>query len=161
MTAYASGTQVPASRSRDEIERTLKRFGAKNIAFASLSQVIVVAFTFEELTIRVQVPLPVASDDVFVFASVNKTAKRRRTPKQAEEAWQREVNRLWRALAAVIKAKLVAVDEGVSTVESEFLSAIVLPDGRTMGEWAEPQLARGEPLPLLPSPQKALGRGDA
>ena len=107
MTAYASGTQVPASRSRDEIERTLKRFGAKNIAFASLSQVIVVAFTFEELTIRVQVPLPVASDDVFVFASVNKTAKRRRTPKQAEEAWQREVNPLWRALAAVIKAKLV------------------------------------------------------
>jgi hypothetical protein len=33
-----------------------------------------------------------------------------------------------------------AVDTGISTIEREFLSYIVLPDGQTVGEWMAPQL---------------------
>lgn len=38
------------------------------------------------------------------------------------------------------KAKLEAVEAGISTVEREFFYDIVLPDGRTAGEWMAPQI---------------------
>ncbi|MCJ2127688.1 hypothetical protein [Methylobacterium sp. E-045] len=47
---------------------------------------------------------------------------------------------IWRALFIILKAKLVAIDRGVSTVEQEFLAHVVLPDGQTVGQWFEPQL---------------------
>ena len=40
----------------------------------------------------------------------------------------------------IIKAKLEAVDSGISTVEREFFYDVVLPDGKTVGEWMAPQL---------------------
>ena len=67
-------------------------------------------------------------------------------------------------LLLVIKAKLEAVTAGISTIETEFLANIVLPDNTTAGEWMLPQIDRayrtGEmplccPLPGTPatSPQ--------
>ena len=54
----------------------------------------------------------------------------------------------------VIKAKLVAVEAGISTIEREFLADVVLPDGHTVGQWVAPQLdkiyERGEMPALLP-----------
>jgi hypothetical protein len=40
----------------------------------------------------------------------------------------------------VIKAKLEAVESRISTVEEEFLAHSVLPDGRTYGDFAVPQI---------------------
>ena len=60
-----------------------------------------------------------------------------------------------RALLLVIKAKLEAVTAGISTIETEFLANIVLPDNTTAGEWMLPQIDRayctGEMPPLLPA----------
>jgi hypothetical protein len=60
----------------------------------------------------------------------------------------------WRALALVIKAKLEAVESGITTFEEEFLAHIVLPDGTTLGQWAAPRLAHvydtGAMPPMLP-----------
>ena len=53
---------------------------------------------------------------------------------------EQEVRRRWRALLLVIKAKLEAVESGISTMDSEFLAFVVLPSGMTFGEWAAPQL---------------------
>jgi hypothetical protein len=66
--------------------------------------------------------------------------RRRRTKRQAAEAYEAECRRRRQALAAVIKAKLVAVEDGISTNthEAEFLAYVVLSDGRTIGEWAGP-----------------------
>ena len=47
-----------------------------------------------------------------------------------------------RALLLVIKAKLEAVTAGISTIETEFLANIVLPDNTTAGEWMLPQIDR-------------------
>jgi hypothetical protein len=52
------------------------------------------------------------------------------------------VRQRWRALALVIKAKLEAVEAGISSVEDEFLSFIMLPNGSTVGEWVQPQIER-------------------
>ena len=55
----------------------------------------------------------------------------------------------------VIKAKLEAVTAGISTVETEFLANIVLPDNSTAGEWMIPQIDQayrtGDMPPLLPA----------
>ena len=42
----------------------------------------------------------------------------------------------------VIKARLEAVTAGISTIETEFLANIVLPDNTTAGEWMLPQIDR-------------------
>jgi hypothetical protein len=47
----------------------------------------------------------------------------------------------WRALVLVLKAKLEAVASGISTLESEFLSGIVLPNGMTIGQAMLPRLS--------------------
>ena len=45
-----------------------------------------------------------------------------------------------RALALTIKAKLEAVECGITIFDEEFLAHIVLPNGRTMGELYVPQI---------------------
>jgi hypothetical protein len=62
----------------------------------------------------------------------------------------------WRALALVIKAKLEAVESGITTFEDEFLAHIVMPDGKRVADHVKPTIARvydgGQMLPLLPPP---------
>ena len=59
------------------------------------------------------------------------------------------------ALLLVIKVKLEAATAGISTIETEFLANIVLPDNTTAGEWMIPQIDHayrtGEMPPLLPA----------
>lgn len=64
----------------------------------------------------------------------------------------------WRALLLCLKAKLEAVECGITTFEEEFMAHIVMPDGSTFGKWAGPQLQdmreRGEmPKSLMPPPR--------
>ena len=74
---------------------------------------------------------------------------------QEEEAYDQACRQRWRALLLVIKAKLEAVTAGISTIETEFLANIVLPDNTTAGEWMLPQIDRAyrtdEMPPLLPA----------
>lgn len=154
---YAASTEVSAERSRTEIERLLRRFGATGFAYAWSEHAATVAFHIAGLTVRIAVTLPHQGDPEFSRTPTG----RQRTARQAEEAYEAECRRRWRALAAVIKAKLVAVEDNISTLENEFLAFIVLPNGQTLGEWAGPQLAKGEPLPLLPHPGPGLPPGPA
>jgi len=61
---------------------------------------------------------------------------------QRYKLWEQACKGRWRALFLAIKAKLVAVSEGISTVEEEFLAWMVLPNGRTAGEHFLPQIER-------------------
>ena len=146
---YARTTQVGTERSRAEIERLVRRFGASGFAYAWTEDAATIAFHVGNLTIRIVLPLPHPADPAFWLTPT----KRRRTERQAQEAYEAEVRRRWRALVAVIKAKLVAVEDNISTMEQEFLAYVVLPNGQTLGEWAGPQLNDARPLPLLPAPR--------
>jgi hypothetical protein len=59
----------------------------------------------------------------------------------------------WRALSVVIKAKLVAVEEGIVTFEEEFGMHMVLPNGSTVAEHITPYIDQayleGNVAPLL------------
>ncbi len=79
---------------------------------------------------------------------------RARTENSQYEAWEQACRQRWRALNLVIKAKLEAVECGISVFEDEFMSNIVLPGGQTVGDFMKPQIAQayisGEMPKLLP-----------
>lgn len=77
-----------------------------------------------------------------------------RTDAQAQAAYEQDVRQRWRALCLCIKAKLEAVEAGITTFEDEFMAHIVLPNGQTMSQHATPMIAQayetGNVPPLLP-----------
>lgn len=150
MAEYAKGTQVSAGRSREEIERTLQRFGADEFAYGYDQTKAVVLFTAQNRRVRFILALPDKSE--FRLTPTGKI----RAADSASTAWEQACRESWRALAAVIKAKLVAVDSGIVGFEEEFASHIVLPDGSSVGEWLLPQIARAYELGTMP-PMLAIG----
>lgn len=147
MTRYAATTQVPVDRTRTEIERTLRRYGATAFAYGWQDDAATIAFTIANRSVRVELPLPNPTDREFTHGP----SGRART---SSDAYDQAVRQRWRALALVIKAKLEAVAAGISTVEREFLADVLLPTGHTVGAWAAPQIAHvydnGGPPALLP-----------
>lgn len=147
MTRYAEGTSVAADRTRAELEKLLRSRGADAFMYASDEQLgeQLVAFRMSGRHVRIGVPMPDRGDPLFTQTPTGK----RRSDVQAEEAYDAEVRRRWRALLLVVKAKLTAVADGISTLEREFLADIVTQDGRTVAEVVAPALAVGTgPLAL-------------
>jgi len=151
VSSYASQTTVSADKSRSEIEATLRRFGADQFMYGWEKTHAVIQFRAQQRLIRFVLELPNRDDPRFTLTP---TGKKRRTPDAMLKAYEQATRSTWRSLALVIKAKLVAVDDGIVTFEHEFLAHIVLPSGDTVGRWAIPQVATayetGEMLPALP-----------
>ncbi len=114
---YARKTEVPISRSRQQIEDTIIRYGADQFGSAldEAGGRAMIQFRMKSWLVRFILPLP----------------------KGCSEQVHRQ---RWRALLLVIKAKLEAVEDQITTFEEEFLPHIVTPRGDTFGEWAVPQL---------------------
>jgi hypothetical protein len=151
MRRYAETTSVPADRSRAEIERVLVRYGASGFGYSwDRREVPIVptpvysakteqrdfasiVFMFKTRRVLLEVPMP--------------TAREAGTTAKAEAATRQR----WRALLLVIKAKLEAVESGISTLEQEFLANIVTESGRTIGQIVVPRIseavAEGRLLP--------------
>lgn len=141
MGRYAEKTDVPADRSRAEIEKALIRYGASGFGYSREKREVArnpipaygpktetrmfaaVVFQFKDRRIRLDLPMPTERE-------VGTTAK-------AEQATRQR----WRALLLVIKAKLEAVESGISTLEQEFLANIVTDSGRTIGDVVVPRLS--------------------
>lgn len=136
MSRYAARTDVPVSRSQQEIERALRRYGATAFASGWDETSATIMFEIADRRVRFRLPLP-DPDDPQIAHTAN---GRRRSAAAREQAWEQAQRQSWRALLLVIKAKLEAVEAGITTVEQEFLAHIVLPNGSTVGEWAAPQL---------------------
>lgn len=155
MSGYASGTTVSEERSRTEIERTLERYGADQFAYFKDSTGAVIAFRMSGRNVRFLIPMPKVAEFVLT------PKQRRRTEKQAEEAHAQAIRARWRGLLLIVKAKLEAIETGISTFEREFLADVVLPDGRSVHEWIEPQLDKAYAENAMPSGLAlALPRGD-
>ena len=148
MSRFAEGTSVPADRSRGEIERTLARYGATGFMYGWDDTGAVVGFRSNERLIRFRLSMPDRRDPQFTMTP---SGSRERSPAQAEAAWEAATRQMWRALLLVVKAKLEAIDAGISTFEQEFLAFITLPDGSTMGEWAAPQIEKAYATAKMPA----------
>jgi hypothetical protein len=122
---YAAGTRVEVNRSRDELEGLLDRVGADSVATMRDSTAAAVAFRLTGRNYILRLPFP--SDEEIL-------ARRRVTKGQMENARAQANRERWRALVLLCKAKIVAIDAGVTTPEAEFLAHAMLPSGQTLGE---------------------------
>lgn len=148
MGKYAANTNVSSELSRLEIEKTLLRYGAENFAYAMTAGKALIGFTMCDRQIKFVLPLP--EKDEFKLTPTG----RERTENSQYEAWEQACRQRWRALNLVIKAKLEAVECGISVFEDEFMANIVLPGGQTVGDFMKPQIEQayisGEIPKMLP-----------
>lgn len=149
--AYAEKTSVSVSKTKADIEDLIQKAGAGQFVSGYKENMAVIGFSLANRQIRFVLPLPDKQEQKFWFTPERRT---KRSEKQAYEAWEQACRRRWRALYLIIKAKLEAVDSGISTIEREFFYDIVLPDGKIVGEFMAPQIETayktGEMPPLLP-----------
>lgn len=148
MSKYAAQTNVSSELSRLEIEKTLIRYGAEGFAYATTQGRAIIGFSMNERQIKFVLPLPALSE--FKLTPTGRT----RTENSQYEAWEQACRQRWRALNLVIKAKLEAVECGISVFEDEFMANIVLPGGQTVSDFMKPQIEQayisGEVPRLLP-----------
>lgn len=144
--AYADRTTVTADQSKAEIERTLKRYGATGFMYGWDEERAMIAFEIKGIRVRLSLPMPDPDD----FRHTPSGA-RLRTRKSADEAYQAEVRRRLRAMPPMVKAKLEAVESGITTLEQEFLANIVMPGGETVGQRVLPALDQARRTGNLPT----------
>lgn len=150
MARYAQSTEVSSSRSRDEIERTLERYGADQFLYGWKDTDAVVGFRMEGRQVRFVLPLPCKDDKAFTeYTSRGKLWAR--TEEAARKLYEQAVRQRWRALALVIKAKLEAVESGIAIFEDEFMANIVLPNGQLVGEQVRPAIASAYDTGTMPN----------
>lgn len=156
---YATNTTVSVERSQEQVKSILRRYGADAFGLMEEARQAAVLFRIDGISIKIVVPLPDEHDEEF---TTTETGRRRRSDDAAWRAYEQAVRQRWRALLLAIKAKLEAVDTGISTIETEFLPFMVMPDRRTVGEHLLPQihqLVAGGRMPnLLALPPAAEGR---
>jgi hypothetical protein len=137
MARYADKTDVPVEKSRAEIEKLLTRYGATAFGYMRAGRKEAVEFVAKDRRIRFTLPMPDPKDKQFMYTPARKFM---RTNDEAYKAWEMACRQRWRALLLSIKAKLEAVECGITEFEDEFLAHIVLPDGGTASEWLRPQV---------------------
>jgi hypothetical protein len=159
MGKFAETTTVSVEKSRAEIESLIVRYGATHTAFMSAPGRAVICFEAKARRIMFELPLPDKADKRFTHVKKgNSSYSTPRTPEAAHAAWEQGCRQRWRALALVIKAKLEAVESGITAFEDEFLAHIVMPDGQTVATHIKPRIAQAYEeqamVPLLPAPGK-------
>lgn len=145
MTQFASKTTVSSYKSREEIERTLEKYGADQFYYGKEKTASHLAFRMNNRNIKFILPMP--DRDSFAETPKGKI----RTDASQEKEYEQAVRQKWRALALVIKAKLEAIESGITEFEDEFLAHIMLPDGSTAGDYMRPQINKAYDTGKMPT----------
>lgn len=140
---FADGTSTTVSTSRDEIGRTLDRYGCEARAIIEEADQIVVMFKLDGWSLRVPVPIPPRPDA---------RAKHRSNGTPLTATWEREVRRRWRVLL-LLKSGLEAAldtDAGVG-VERASAAYLVLPDNSIVAETVLPVIREARDTGMMPT----------
>lgn len=154
--SYAQDTSVSVERSRIEIERTLKKYGATAFVYATQETKAAIQFEMRGRRIRFILELPDINEKRFAYTPGRNN---RRTTEAQEREWEQACRSRWRALLLVIKAKLEAIEIGISLFEQEFMANIMLPDGGTVGEFMIPQIDVAYKTGTMPAMLPMLAEG--
>lgn len=126
MPAYAT-TDVPVERSQGEVRGLLQRYGATQFTFGEAivdgRTLIGVEFATAHHRVRLRVALKPPDEEALAVR-----ARRARTKTLGElraQADEQEAKRVWRVIAHNLKARMVAVEEGVESFEEAFLAHLV------------------------------------
>jgi len=144
-TRHYQGTVVPESKSLLDIEYLLRLHGVQTVRWTTGVDLIRIEFAWpyqgQELAFRIDLAVPAKDRDGYGLTGAKRDQERRR---------------LLRVLVNHIKAKLVAVEDGLIDLEREFLAYMIGQGNQTMGERLTEQLASGhlpETYPLLEGPR--------
>lgn len=121
--SYAEDTKVPVARSQEQIKKMLRELGSDRMAVFESEQ---------ENSILFEIPNADGYSTQYKLTSV--VPEGRRTLAQRERA-------SWRALVLLIKAKKVAIQQGITTVEKEFMGDTVMPGGATLIDYYQDLIA--------------------
>ena len=135
--SYAEKTKTGVGATQNEIERTLKKYGARAFAYATQGTKALIMFEYNDKRIRFILNLPDINEKRF---QKTPSQGRQRTPEAQMKEWEQACRQKWRALLLVIKAKLEAVESGISVFEEEFMANIILPNNQTVAEYVLPQI---------------------
>lgn len=135
MPGFASTTEVPAERTRAEIETVLKKYKATSFSSGWNDCEAFVAFIAHERMIKFKILLPDRK-----AREITHNGNGRLTERAADARYDQAVRTIWRRLLLCIKAKLESVASQIETFEAAFQAHIVLPGGMTVGEWLSPQI---------------------
>jgi hypothetical protein len=142
--AYAENTTVSTEKSRGEIERTLQRYGADQFMYGWNQDQAVIGFCLAGRQIKFILQMPDRK-------SFSKTPTGKpRSQIQSDKEYEQACRQKWRALSLVIKAKLEAVEAGISIFEDEFMANIVLPNGATVSQFMLPQITEAYETGQMP-----------
>lgn len=138
MSSFAQGTKVPVDRTRLDIEKELVRFKASSFHTGYDPKGAYVIFQVKDRWVKMTLTHPDAE-------------------KLSAAKYDSERRRLWRCLYLLIKAKLAAVEDGITTVEEAFLAHTMTANGQSVYERIKDDLAieyqKGGVQPLmLPRP---------
>ena len=147
MSRYAKDTSVSVSNSKAEIERIIERYGAAQFMSGWSEDRAVIGFAMAGRQVRFVLEMPSKQADEFAKTPAGKD----RSPDAAYKAWEQACRQRWRALSLVIKAKLEAVESGISVFEDEFMANIVMPGGRTVSEEIRPRIAEAYETGRMPA----------
>lgn len=155
MGKYAASTEVSSMQSKQEIERTLTRYGARKFMYGWDNDAAVIAFEAHGKQVKFILPLPARNSREIMYTD----SGRARSLSAQETAYEQATRQRWRALLLIIKAKLEAIDSGICVFEDEFMSRIVIPGGQTVGDFVRPQIEECYRTGLMPSMLPMLGDG--
>lgn len=115
MSRYAKDTKVPVTRTRGEIEDTLRRYGCTAFAFGwAKDGAAMIQFEHHSRNVKLDIKMPKGKPDTPSFLK----AERQR----------------WRVLLLWIKAQIEAIESEVVTFDDVFLPWTLLPDGSTVAQ---------------------------
>jgi hypothetical protein len=134
MSRYAQNTNVSIESSQQEVQKILRKYGAERFGTMEDRKNAYLMFEYQGLMIQITVPMPDKDD-----FSKTETGRIRKA-NQVQEAYHQAVRQRWRALVLAVKAKLEAVETGISTLEKEFMAFIMLPNGKSIGDTLIPDL---------------------
>lgn len=147
---YAVTTTVPADKSRADIEKIVRKYGADMYGYATTEDKALITFRMRDRHLRFELSFPSEDDRSVTHTEQGKT----RTATQANNARDQLVRQRWRALLILIQGKLEAVEVGIEVFDAAFMPNIVLPDNSLVGDFMVPQIeaaySEGAMPPLLP-----------
>lgn len=154
---FAKTTEVPVEKTRLELERFLAKYGADAFGYATDGPQAKIAFRMAGRHYRFALTLPPRDRrDFHEYKQGSTTFLRAKG--MPEKLWEQECRSLWRALLLVVRAKLEAAAIGITSLEDEFMAAMVLSDGSTVAETMRPQIEEhyrlgGPPRLMLEGPR--------
>jgi hypothetical protein len=140
--SYANKTTVSIENSQMEAQKLLQKYGAAKFAIDWQKNQIL--FELKGRSARIQIRLP----EKKAFEYTPKHLKRQLA--QVDAVYDQACRQRWRALVLVLKAKLEAIESGITTLDNEFMPYFILQNGMTLADYVIPQLSQPDLLPQLP-----------